>query len=197
VSGHDDRDASKSVAVSPPPGADKHPKTALGVSSLKMTTLVMAALTFRVPVMHMHANRDRTASPRRGLVSLAEVPQADLKTALPPSLAEALAGDDSLADAQLTCVLLATSGALHTCIDRAFSHTYPGRGLMHPGACAEVSKALRVLSLAPASAQAGGKIASTVYAPLAHSPSYCVTATRRRRRGQRTGRDAEGHGCGR
>ena len=63
-----------------------------------MTTLVMAALTFRVPVMHMHANRDRTASPRRGLVSLAEVPQADLKTALPPSLAEALAGDDSLAD---------------------------------------------------------------------------------------------------
>ena len=29
---------------------------------------------------------------------------------------------------------------------------------MHPGACAEVSKALRVLSLAPASAQAGGTV---------------------------------------
>jgi hypothetical protein len=42
-------------------------------------------------------HRDRTASPRRGLVSLAEVPQADLKTALPPSLAEALAGDDRTA----------------------------------------------------------------------------------------------------
>ena len=53
----------------------------------------------------------------------------------PPSLAEALASDGSLADVQLTCVLLAAAGA-----------------------CAEISKALRVLTLAPASAsaQAGG-----------------------------------------
>lgn len=75
-----------------------------------MTTLVMAALAFRAPAMHMHTDRYRTALPRRGLASLAEVPPANLNTALPPSLAEALAGDDSLADAQLTCVLLAAAG---------------------------------------------------------------------------------------
>ena len=76
----------------------------------QMTTLVMAALAFRAPAMHINTDRDCTALPRHGLVSLAEVPPANLKTALPPSLAEALAGDDSLADAQLTCVLLAAAG---------------------------------------------------------------------------------------
>ena len=97
-----------------------------------MATLLVATLAFSPRAIRVHAERDRTMLPRRGLVSLAEAP-ANPKTALPPSLAEALAADDSLADAQLTCVLLATAGA-----------------------CAEVSKALRVLSLAPASAQAAG-----------------------------------------
>ena len=98
------------VSSPPTPGArvKLFAKPALG--SFAMTPLVVAALAFRAPAMHVHADRDRTALPRRGLVSLAEVPPADLKTALPPSLAEALAADDSLADAQLTCVLLATAG---------------------------------------------------------------------------------------
>jgi len=97
-----------------------------------MATLLVATLAFSPRAIRVHAERDRTMLPRHGFVSLAEAP-ANLETALPPSLAEALAADDSLADAQLTCVLLATAGA-----------------------CAEVSKALRVLSLAPASAQAAG-----------------------------------------
>jgi len=92
----------------------------------------VATLAFSPRAIRVHAERNRTMLPRHGFVSLAEAP-ANLETALPPSLAEALAADDSLADAQLTCVLLATAGA-----------------------CAEVSKALRVLSLAPASAQAAG-----------------------------------------
>ena len=99
-----------------------------------MATLLVATLAFSPRAIRVHAERDRTMLPRRSLVSLAEAP-ANPETALPPSLAEALAADDSLADAQLTCVLLATAGA-----------------------CAEVSKALRVLSLAPASAQAGGAL---------------------------------------
>ena len=55
----------------------------------------------------------------------------------PPSLAEVLASDSCLADAQLTCVLLAAAGA-----------------------CQEIAKALRVLSLAPAGApqQGGGAV---------------------------------------
>ena len=97
-----------------------------------MATLLVATLAFSPRAIRVHAERDRTMLPRHGFVSLAEAP-ANPEMALPPSLAEALAADDSLADAQLTCVLLATAGA-----------------------CAEVSKALRVLSLAPASAQAAG-----------------------------------------
>ena len=103
--------------------------------TLAMLLLFTQALAFTARPTPLQQLRSRSASEPAicAAVQMSGVGMP-VKTEFAPALAAVLAGNDTLSDSELTCVLLSAAAA-----------------------CQEISRALRVLSLTP-TAQAGGEV---------------------------------------